>query len=253
MTTIQLDINEHVARVTLNMPPHNIVTIAGARELAGVLASLKHQAGVKVVVLGAQGRSFCAGVDVADHTADKVDEMIGSFHSVFNQLWGMPQPTIAAVQGAALGGGMELALGCDLIVASDRARFGQPEIKLGVFPPIAALLLPSIVGRGRALQMILTGETIGAAQAKEIGLVQAVAPEAEFEGQVNALVGQLRAQSGAALRLAKRATLVGLDGERHMALKAIERIYLRDLMQTADAQEGIAAFMQKRAPAWSDR
>jgi cyclohexa-1,5-dienecarbonyl-CoA hydratase len=136
-----------------------------------------------------------------------------------------------------------------MIVAAERAKFGQPEIKVGVFPPIAALLLPSLVGRGKALQLLLTGETISAHEAQSIGLVQEVAPEAEFEAKVNALIAQLQARSGAVLRLTKRAALIG---ESHTALADIERIYLSELMQTADAQEGLAAFMEKRAPIWKD-
>jgi cyclohexa-1,5-dienecarbonyl-CoA hydratase len=249
MSSVLLESHDAIARVTLNAPPHNILTIPIMRELGAALATLKHDTSIKAVVLNAHGKSFCAGVDVADHTADKVDEMLRVFHRIFRQLWAMPQPTLAAAQGAALGGGMELALGCDMIVAAERAKFGQPEIKVGVFPPIAALLLPSLVGRGKALQLLLTGETISAHEAKSIGLVQEVAPEAEFEAKVNALVAQLQAQSGAVLRLTKRAALIG---ESHTALADIERIYLSELMQTADAQEGLAAFMEKRAPIWKD-
>ena len=242
-----------VARIMLNAPPHNILTIPLMRELGEALASLPDDASVKVVVLGANGRSFCAGVDVAEHTADKVGEMLRVFHHIFQLLWAMPQPTIAAVQGAALGGGMELALGCDIIVASQRARFGQPEIKVGVFPPVAALLLPAIVGRGKALQLILSGEPISAEDAKAMGLVQELAPEAEFESRVEALAGQLAAQSGAVLRLAKHAMGMGEWAARTRTLEAIERLYLDELMRTADAREGLAAFMEKRAPVWMER
>jgi cyclohexa-1,5-dienecarbonyl-CoA hydratase len=249
MPTILLEAHNHVARVTLNAPPHNILTIPLMRELGDALATLKNDASIKVIVLSANGRSFCAGVDIADHTADKVAEMIRVFHNIFHQLWAMPQPTIAAVQGAALGGGMELAIGCDLIVASERAKFGQPEIKVGVFPPIAALLLPSIIGRGKALQLLLTGETISAQEAKVIGLTQEVAPEADFEVRVNTLVAQLCTQSGVVLRMTKRAALIG---EQHDVLNEIERIYLHELMQTVDAHEGLAAFMEKRSPIWKD-
>jgi cyclohexa-1,5-dienecarbonyl-CoA hydratase len=253
MANLVIERTNGVARIALNAPPHNILTIPLMQELGDTLAALQCDTSAKVVVLAANGKSFCAGVDVADHSAGKVAEMIRVFHRIFHVLWAMPQPTVAAVQGAALGGGMELALGCDIIVASQRAKFGQPEIKVGVFPPIAALLLPAIVGRGKALQLILSGEPVSAEEAKAIGLVQEVASDADFDARLNGLTGQLAAQSGVVLGLAKRAAVMGRNASRARRLNNIERLYLDELMQTADAREGLAAFTEKRAPVWTER
>jgi len=238
MSTVTLEKTNNIARVTLNKPPLNVMDIAMMEELDAALKSLKGDRASKVIVIAAAGKAFSAGVDVADHTKERVDEMIKKFDNIFRTLWSLEQPTVAAVQGMALGGGCEVAIGCDFVVASEKAKFGQPEIKVGVFPPVAAL--------------VLTGETFFAREAERIGLVNVVAPPESFDAAVNAFVGKLTALSGVVLRLAKRATRIGLDQGADAAFAEIERLYLRDLMQAADAAEGLAAFLEKRAPVWKE-
>jgi cyclohexa-1,5-dienecarbonyl-CoA hydratase len=252
MSTITLEKSNNIARLTLNKPPLNVLDIAMIEELDAALKSLKDDRASKVIVIAAAGKAFSAGVDVADHTKERVDEMIKKFDDIFRTLWSLEQPTVAAVQGMALGGGCEVAIGCDFVVASEKARFGQPEIKVGVFPPVAALVLPRIIGRKKAFEWVLTGETFDAREAERIGLVNVVAPPESFDAAVNAFVGKLTALSGAVLRLAKRATQIGLDQGADAAFAEIERLYLRDLMQTADATEGLAAFLEKREPKWKE-
>ncbi len=252
MSTVTLEKSNSIARVTLNKPPLNVLDIPMMEELDAALKSLKGDRASKVIVIAAQGKAFSAGVDIADHTKERVDEMIAKFHAIFRTLWSLEQPTVAAAQGAALGGGCEVAIACDFIVASEKAKFGQPEIKVGVFPPIAALVLPRILGRKKAFELVLTGEAIDAREAERIGLVNVVAPVESFDATVNAFVGKLTLLSGAVLRLTKRAVQISLDQGFDAAFAEIERLYLRDLMQTEDAAEGLAAFMEKRAPVWRE-
>ncbi|MBI4673652.1 MAG: enoyl-CoA hydratase/isomerase family protein [Chloroflexi bacterium] len=252
-TQILVEKSAGIARVTLNKPPLNVIDIALMQELTAGLDTVRADPSTKVVVLGAQGKFFCAGVDIKDHTADRVAQMLADFHALIRTLWSLEQPTVAAVQGSALGGGMELALACDFIVASDKAKFAQPEIQVGVFPPIAALALPRLMPHKKALELILTGEPMDAASAERFGLVNVTAPAENFDAAVNSFVARLTKLSGAVLRLTKRATSIPLRGENEKALAEIEQLYLNELMQTADAQEGLAAFLEKRQPTWRDR
>jgi cyclohexa-1,5-dienecarbonyl-CoA hydratase len=248
---LHLERLDGIATITLDRPPLNVLTIAMNREVERALDTVVADRRLKAVVLRAEGRAFCAGVDVADHVPERVDEMIRGFGRLFTRLRATPVPTIAAVHGAALGGGTELALGCDLVIAGASARFGQPEIKLGVFPPIAAAYFPRLTGYQQAARLIFTGETISAMEAQSLGLVTEVVPNAELAPYLAALLDQLRGLSAATLRLAKRALLLGAAGIPN-ALDAIETLYLGDLMATADAREGIRSFMEKRPPAWRD-
>lgn len=253
MSNILVEKSKGIARVTVNRPPLNVLDIATMRELTAALCDAGAEKTNRVVIVAAQGKFFSAGVDIADHTAERVGEMISVFHGLIRALGALEQPTIAAVQGSALGGGMELAFVCDFIVASEQAKFAQPEIQVGVFPPIAALMLPRLLPRKKAFEMILTGDAIDAHTAARLGLVNVVAAPDEFEKALNVFVARLNKLSGAALRLTKRAALIPLRGENEAALHAIEQLYLNELMQTADAQEGLAAFMEKRAAVWKDR
>lgn len=248
----RLDTVQGVAVVTLDRPPLNILTIEMIR---GVDAALEEAAGdqhLRALVLRAEGKAFCAGVDVADHTPERVDAMIRGFGRLFRRLRAFPAPTVAVVRGAALGGGTELALGCDVVLAGAAARFGQPEIKLGVFPPIAAALFPRLIGYQQAARLIFTGEAIPAEEAARLGLVTDVAPDDELSARLDALLAQLRGMSAATLRLAKRALLMGADLGAARGLEPIEDVYLTELMATADAAEGIQSFMEKRSPIWRD-
>ncbi|HEU5370533.1 MAG TPA: enoyl-CoA hydratase-related protein, partial [Ktedonobacterales bacterium] len=187
-----------------------------------------------------------------DHTSERVEPMIRGFGRLFIRLRTLPMPTIAVVRGAALGGGTELALGCDLVLAATSARFGQPEIKLGVFPPIAAALFPQLIGYQQAARLLLSGEMITAEEAARLGLVTHAAADEELEGTLESLLKRFRRLSAAALRITKAALLRGADVGLAQALPYIEDLYLHELMTTADAREGIQAFLEKRQPIWSD-
>ncbi len=253
--TINFQIDGHIARLALNSPPLNIINITMMGEMVAALESLKEQPGVRVVVIEAVegSKAFSAGVDIADHTADKVHDMIHCFHRVFRLLDELNIPTLAAVNGAALGGGCELAIFCDMIVASERAKFGQPEIKVGCFPPIAAILMTRLMPRNLALELLLTGDPIKADEAYRLGLINRVVPPEDLSAATDELIGKLTSLSGSILRYTRQAASLGATGSFTEALDAIEKLYLDDMMQTHDVHEGLGAFMEKRAPVWQDK
>jgi cyclohexa-1,5-dienecarbonyl-CoA hydratase len=252
---ISFDVGDGVARLALNKPPLNVLDIAMMREINHALEGLQGDGSVKVLIFEAVegSKAFSAGVDVSEHTADTVAEMIEVFHRIFRLLDALDVPTVAVVGGAALGGGCELALFCDMVIASEKASFGQPEIQVGVFPPVAAVALPGIIGPKKTMELVLTGDRVRAAEAERLGLVNRVAPPDELQAAADELVGKLTKLSAAALRLTKRAVRVGSVGRFADGLAAVEELYLGPLMDTEDAHEGLAAFMEKRAPVWRDK
>ncbi len=241
-----------VARLVLNRPPLNVLHIPMLQELDEVLTELAADPELKLLVMTGEGKAFCVGVDVADHTADRVELMIEAFHGVIRKLLLLEMPVVAAVNGAALGGGCELLLACDLVIASEKAKLGQPEIRLGVFPPVAAALMPRLIGRQRALDLVLTGRVIGAAEAREMGLVGRVVPVEGFDEAIAEYVGSLSSLSRPVLRLTKRTVVEGMAESLWDAFDRAEKRYLHELMELDDAHEGLAAFLEKREPVWRD-
>jgi len=242
-----------VARITLNHPPVNIMDIPTMREMVAALEALDGDTETKVVVFDARGKAFCAGVDVKDHTLDKVAGMVEVFHRIFRLMWALDVPTVAAVNGAALGGGCELVTFCDLVIASEKATFGQPEIQVGVYPPVAVVMFPRLMPRTKAMELLLTGAVIDAAEAERLGIVNKVVPVEAFEEETARFVGRLASLSGVVLRLTKRATLQALGLPFEEALSLSEDLYLNRLMKTEDATEGLSAFMEKRKPVWKGK
>jgi len=250
---IDVTVTDGAAFVTMNRPPHNILTLEMASEIADALASLRDDGALRVVVLRAVGKSFCAGVDVADHLPERVVPMMRTFERLCNTLCTMPMPTVASVHGAALGGGTELAICCDLVVATETSRFGQPEIRLGVFPPVASALLPSLVGKQQAACIVLTGEPLTAAEAHDIGLVTKLVPDDQLASGTDQIVKQLQALSPAVLRVAKSALEKGASTQRTSLVTAITDQYLDKTASLYDATEGLRAFVEKRQPVWQNR
>jgi len=244
---------DDVARITLARPPLNILTIEMMTELSAALERAADGPRRKAVLIRAEGKAFSAGVAVEDHLGDRVKTMLDAFHLIFLRLRALPCISVAAVQGKALGGGAELATFCDVVLAAHDASFGQPEVKVGVFPPIAALHYPLRVGAARALRLLVSGEVVNAVEAERIGLVDRVVAADALEQAVEAELAGLRGLSAAVLRLTKRAVResVGLTFEQGLA--ALEDLYKYELMTTADAEEGLRAFVEKRKPVWQDR
>lgn len=250
--TIQLKLEHRAARITLDRPPLNILDTSMMLELDAVLERALPQCDF-VIFLGAGPKAFSAGAEIADHTPERVEKMLSAFHAVFRRLAAADCLKIAAVHGYCLGGGMELATFCDFVLATESAQFGQPEIKLGCFPPVAMVTLPHLIGIRAAADLILTGHQIGAAEALRLGLVTRVVPDAELPAALQSLLEELQSLSPSVLQLTQR-TL----GRLHFAdfaeqLEEAERVYLTELMPSQDAQEGILAFLEKRMPIWNGK
>ncbi|NMG42709.1 enoyl-CoA hydratase [Aromatoleum toluvorans] len=248
---ITYGVADGLATLTINRPPFNVLDIPTMEEMNVALDRCLADNSVKLLMItGAGEKAFSAGVEVADHTPDKVDRMIEVFHGIFRRMQQLPIPTLAAVNGVALGGGMEVAIACDMLVAASNAKFGQPEIKLAVFPPIAAVLLPRLVPPARALELLLGGENIGADEAKAIGLVNRVFAKESFAADVQGFVAPFLTLSRAALASTRKTIRAVADKPFAAALDTAENIYLKELMNTDDAKEGLAAFLEKRKPVW---
>jgi cyclohexa-1,5-dienecarbonyl-CoA hydratase len=250
---IRWAIDYDVARLTLARPPLNVLSIEMMQEIAAALESAAEHASLKVLVVESDGKAFCAGVAVEDHAGARVKPMLDAFHGIFRQLRRLPCATVAGVRGAALGGGAEIATFCDVVIASEDVTIGQPEVKVGVFPPMAALHYPRRIGVARTLALLMSGEVLPAAEALRLGLVDRVVPRDEVASAVDAQVERFRAQSAPVLRLTKRAVTESLGLPFEQALSALEDLYRYELMTTADAEEGLRAFAEKRKPIWRDR
>ncbi|MEM4700118.1 MAG: enoyl-CoA hydratase/isomerase family protein [Candidatus Nezhaarchaeales archaeon] len=245
------EVKESVAWITLNRPPLNVMNTEMLIELADAFRAADADPSVSVIVVTGAGRAFSAGADVADHLPEKVGPFIRAFNQVFYTMWEVDKPIVAAVNGHALGGGCELVLACDMAVASTDAQIGQPEVAVGVYPPVAIPIMPLLVGRMRAFELILTGARISGEEAARIGLVNRAVPPGELMNAVNDLVARLKDKSPIVLRLTKRALkrAIGLAALKE-ALEEVTRIYLDELMKTEDAVEGLRAFLEKRKPVW---
>ena len=252
MPKIEVTADASAYRITLADPPLHILDITLLEELREAIAAIRPDR--HCLILDAQGvKAFSAGASVQDHLGDRVEAMLSAFHDCFRMLAKLDLVTVALVRGAALGGGCELALACDFVLASDRARFGQPEINLGVFPPVAAWQLSRQIAPRRGLELLLTGDPIDAATAERLGLINAVFADAVFDAHAEAWLGRLYRQSASTLRLAKRAFRLGQSDDFSDSLTTIERLYLEELMCTEDASEGLQAFIDKRKAVWRGR
>ena len=232
----------------LRRAPVNVLDLETIDRLDQALAAASARRDLRVVVFrsGLPGM-FSAGVDVAAHAPERVDAMLDTFHRLVRRLDALPQATVAAVDGPCLGGACELVSLCDIVLASPRATFGQPEIDLGCFPPVAAVTLPRLMGKA-ASAMVLGGEPLSAAEAARLGLVTSVVDD--LAGETDRWVARLSAKSGTALAGARRALRVGAHGPFREALDRTERLYRDEIAKSPDAAEGVAAFLGKRPPRW---
>lgn len=252
MSKVEFAADAEAYRITLNDPPLHILDITLLEELREALDRVKNDRHCLIITASGE-KAFSAGASVQDHLGDRVVTMLQRFHECFRMLAKLDLVTVALVKGAALGGGCELALACDFVLASDRARFGQPEINLGVFPPVAAYQLSRQIAPRKGLELLLTGEPVDAAAAETIGLVNAVFPLAEFDARADEWLRRLYKQSASSLRFAKRAFRLAQSADFDQRLASVERLYLDDLMKTHDATEGLNAFIQKRKPVWTGK
>lgn len=253
LARIAIGIAPPLARIVLNNPPLNVIDIPMMEELAQGLANIEARSDIAVIVLGGEGKAFSAGVDVAAHTAEKIEAMLLKFHAVVRALVASKKVTIAAVQGNCLGGGAEVAMVCDIVYTAASARWGFPEIKLGCYPPVACTALAALVGQKRAAELILTGKTISGFEAAAMGLANRAVADEELTAAVDLTLTELSRLSAAALAVTKRAIYTWDAMHFDKGLARAEKIYLEELMKTSDAQEGIRAFMEKREPKWAGK
>ena len=236
------------ATVTWSRPPLNVLDIETLQELTETLRTDAVRS-AHVVILRGAGRCWSAGFSVEDHLAKRVRSMFNALRDLLGALGAIPSPIIAQVDGPCLGGGLELLSACDLAIASASATFGQPEIRLGVFPPLAAAEMPRALGPKRAAELLLLGETVGAARAWATGIVSRVVPDSALEQEVDWAAGKLQGYRYETLVLLKR-VMRGELPDRSSRLASAERVYLEELMRLPHAEEGLLAFLEKRTPVW---
>jgi len=250
---VKLSAADGVARLTLDRPEHNLLNEAMLREIADGLDWVGQQAELKLIVLDSARKVFCGGIDLGEYTSQRVYQMIDAFHAAFTAMFEVGKPVLCVVNGPAIGGGAELAAFGDLVIATPKARFAQPEISIGIFPPLASTILPFLVGPKVALEIVLTGEPITGERALELGLVNRLVPEEKLEQTVKELAAKISAHSGPVLAMAKRAILGGMGLSLQEGLKQSKNIFLNELYRLEDSQEGVRALVEKRKPQWKNR
>jgi cyclohexa-1,5-dienecarbonyl-CoA hydratase len=229
-----------VARITFKRPKHNVFNIDLMNELIAELNELVADDELKCLVLNGEGPSFCAGVEVSDHKPEMAPKMIETFN-------------LASVHGFCLGGGMEAAIACDIVVAARSAQFGQPEIKLAFLPPYAAVRLPHLVGPAKAIEICTTGKRYSAEEAQQMGMVSHVFEDDQLAEATDKLVQEIQYNSPLMIRLNKQAVKKHLGMELPQAIQGASDLFLNTLMKTEDVLEGIKSFEEKRKPVWKNK
>ncbi|MFX0170837.1 MAG: enoyl-CoA hydratase/isomerase family protein [Candidatus Hodarchaeota archaeon] len=250
---IQVEKSNNIGKITFNNGDWNILNIAMMKQINEALESFLEDQSLKAVVIDHTGRSFSAGVDVGEHMGDLAPIMLKEFHTMFKKLNRLNCPTIASVKGAALGGGCEVAIFCDMVLASEKAKFGQPEIKVGVFPPVSALIFPYLTGHKKAYELLLQGETISANEAYRLGLVNHVFLVDSYDQEFDQFLERFKKLSTVVLHHTKKAIRLGFVDDFDSQIDKVEEYYLNELMKTQDANEGLKAFVEKRPPEWKNR
>ena len=250
---VKFQISDGVARMTLNRPEHNLLNENMLRELIDGIPHAGELPDAKLIVLDSACKVFCGGIDVGEYTSERVFQMLDAFHSVFIRILETSKPVVCVVNGPAIGGGAELAAFGDLVIATPKARFAQPEITIGVFPPLASTILPFLVGPKIALELVLLGEPVTAERALDLGIINRLVPEAQLESTVNDLCARIAGHSGPVLTMAKKAILGGMGLSLRDGLRNSMNIFLNELYRLEDSQEGLRALVEKRKPEWKNR
>ena len=250
---VKLRCHGGVARITLCRPEHNLLNEAMLREMADGISYTGERDDVKLIVLDSACKVFCGGIDVGEYSSQRVFQMLDAFHATFSGMLELGKPVVCVVNGPAIGGGAELAAFGDLVIATPKARFAQPEISIGVFPPLASTILPFLVGPKIALELVLTGEPVTAERAHDLGMVNRLVPEAQLEKTVDDIVNRISGHSGPVLTMAKKAILGGMGLSLRDGLKHSMNIFLHELYRLEDSREGLRALVEKRKPNWKNR
>jgi cyclohexa-1,5-dienecarbonyl-CoA hydratase len=250
---ILFDTSTFVARITLNHPPYNVLTVPMMSELADAIESLNGRADIKCILLDSSQRTFSAGISLEDSKPDRVFQTLDAFNHVFQAIGEISKPLIVVVNGPAIGAGSELVAFGDIIVATPSARFSQPEVKMGVFPPFAAVMLPQLIGPKKTYELILTGHALTAEEALALGFVNRVVPEAELKKVVSEILARIGEFSGPVLEMTKLVISSSMGLPFREAMKKSQDIYLNQLMALEDVQEGLRAVLEKRKPVWKNK
>ena len=240
---ILFDTSTYIAHITLNNPPYNVLTVPLMREMAEAIESLNGRGDIKAILLDSSQRTFSAGIGLEDSKADRVFEAIRE----------ISKPLLVVVNGPAIGAGSELAAFGDMVIATPKAKFAQPEVKLGVFPPFAAVMLPQLIGPKKTYELILTGEALSADEALALGFVNRLVPEAELREAVDAVINKIGEFSAPVLEMTKRVISGSIGLPLDKAMRQSHNIYLNQLMELEDVQEGLRAVLEKRKPVWKNR
>jgi cyclohexa-1,5-dienecarbonyl-CoA hydratase len=250
---VKFKVDGEVAHLRLDRPEQNLLNERMLMEIAAGINSVSEKAQVKLILLDSAGKTFSGGIELGEYTQRRVFQLLDAFHNAFSAMMDTSKPVLVVVNGPAYGGGAELAALGDLVIATPNAKFAQPEIKLGAFPPLAAAVLPYILGPKRALELVLTGEAMSAERARDIGLVNWLVPEAELIGRVDEVIRRVTAQSGPVLTMAKKAILGSLGLPLRDGVRNSMKVFLNELADLEDSQEGLRALVEKRAPKWKNR
>lgn len=250
---IQFEVVNFIAKLTLNHAPHNVLTIPMMREMAEAIESLNGRTDTKAILLQSAQTAFSAGISLEDSRPDRVFQTLDAFTRVFQAMIDISKPVVVVVNGPAIGAGSELVGFGDVVLATPRAKFAQPEVKLGVFPPFAAVMLPQMIGQKKTYELILTGEALTAEEALRLGFVNKVVPEAELKNTVDSLLARIGEFSGPVLEVTKKVISGSMGLPLRDAMKNSQDLYLNELMNLEDVQEGLRAVIEKRKPVWKNK
>ncbi len=250
---ITFDCSTSIAHITLNHGPYNLLTVPMMTELAECIESLNGRGDIKCILLDSSQKVFSLGISREDSKPDRVFQTLDAFNHVFQAIGDISKPLIVVVNGQAVGAGSELVAFGDMIIATPNAKFAQPEVKLGVFPPFASIMLPQLIGPKKTYELILTGQALSAEEAAHLGLVNRVVPEAELQAAVKETLSKIIEFSGPVLEMTKKVIQSSIGLPLEQAIKKSQDIYLNQLMALEDAQEGVRAVLENRKPVWKNK
>lgn len=250
---IQFDTSSFIARLTLNHPPYNVLTVPMMGEIAEAIEGLSSRADIKAILVTSSQKMFSAGISLEDSKADRVFQTLDAFNRVFRAIREISKPLVVVVNGPAVGAGSELVAFGDMVIATPNAKFAQPEVKLGVFPPFACVMLPQMIGPKKTYELILTGEALSAEEAHQLGFVNKVVPEAQLNKVVEDIINKIGEFSGPVLEVTKKVISSSQGVPLDEAMKKSQDIYLNQLQALEDVQEGIRAVLEKRKPVWKNK
>lgn len=250
---ILFDTSTYIARITLNHPPYNVLTVPLMQEMAEAIESLNGRGDIKAILIDSNQKTFSAGIGLEDSKADRVFQTLDAFNRIFNAMRDISKPVLFVVNGPAIGAGSELVAFGDLVIATPKAKFAQPEVKLGIFPPFAAVMLPQLIGPKKTYELILTGEAMSAEEAHAYGFVTKLVPEADLEKAVKEVIARIGEFSAPVLEMTKKVIGSSIGVPLQEAMRKSHDIYLNELMELDDVQEGLRAVVEKRKPVWKNK